>query len=125
METSKINAIKEDCKVDEWNIYRETVGKPSHGHILSLGVGVKAKDVYGSSSDESSKRARVDKQEELELKIKSLTEELQELRGLVSSMISNSDTQRPPATENVSSNEDVEQSIHVDEEQSNEDVDNW
>ncbi|KAL5773326.1 hypothetical protein ACOSQ2_013250 [Xanthoceras sorbifolium] len=87
METSKINAIKEDCKVDEWNIYRETVGKPSH-----------AKDVYGSSSDESSKRARVDKQEELELKIKSLTEELQELRGLVSSMISNSDTQRPPAT---------------------------
>ncbi|KAL5840296.1 hypothetical protein ACOSQ4_012904 [Xanthoceras sorbifolium] len=57
-----------------------------------------SKDVYGSSSDESSKRDRVDKQEELELKIKSLTEELQELRGLASSMISNSDTQRPPAS---------------------------
>ncbi|KAL5761833.1 hypothetical protein ACOSP7_018097 [Xanthoceras sorbifolium] len=105
--------------------FLETVGKPSHGHILGLGVGVKAKDVYGSSSDESSKRARVDKREELELKIKSLTEELQELRWLVSSMIFNSDTQRPLATTNVSSNADVEQSIHVDEEQSNEDVDNW
>ncbi|KAH7569384.1 hypothetical protein JRO89_XS06G0153200 [Xanthoceras sorbifolium] len=72
MEASETNAIKED-----W---------------------VKAKDVYGSSSDESSKRDRVDKQEELELKIKSLTEELKELRGLASSMISNSDTQRPPAS---------------------------
>ncbi|KAL5848788.1 hypothetical protein ACOSQ4_006801 [Xanthoceras sorbifolium] len=87
MEASKTNAIKVGCEVDEWNIYRETVGKPSH-----------AKEIYGSSNDESSKHARVDKQEELELKIKSLTEELQELRGLVSSMISNSDTQRPHAT---------------------------
>ncbi|KAL5789567.1 hypothetical protein ACOSQ2_004455 [Xanthoceras sorbifolium] len=86
--------------------FLETVGKPSHGHILGLGVGVKAKDIYGSSSDESSKRARVDKQEELELNIK----------RLISSMISNLDTQRPPATANISSNADVEQSIHVDEE---------
>ncbi|KAL5787229.1 hypothetical protein ACOSP7_004178 [Xanthoceras sorbifolium] len=86
--------------------FLETIRKPSHGHILGLGVGVKAKDVYGSSSDESSKRARIDKQEELELKIK----------RLVSSMISNLDTQRPPTTANVSSNADVEQSIHVDEE---------
>ncbi|KAL5741405.1 hypothetical protein ACOSP7_028137 [Xanthoceras sorbifolium] len=98
LEASKTNAIKEGCQVEELDIYRETVGKPSHGHILGLGVGVKAKDVYGLSGDGSSKHARINKQEELELKIKSLTKELQELRGLVSSMISNSDTQRPPAT---------------------------
>ncbi|KAH7571483.1 hypothetical protein JRO89_XS04G0060400 [Xanthoceras sorbifolium] len=46
---------------------------------ITLQIWVKAKDVYDSSSDESSKCARVDKQEELKLKIKSLTEELQEL----------------------------------------------
>ncbi|KAL5752447.1 hypothetical protein ACOSQ2_022954 [Xanthoceras sorbifolium] len=80
-------------KAKQLYIYMETIGKPLHGHILGLGVGVKAKDVYGSSSDESSKCAQ-----------------------LVSSMISNSDTQRPSVTANVSSNEDVEQSIHVDEE---------
>ncbi|KAL5754411.1 hypothetical protein ACOSP7_022631 [Xanthoceras sorbifolium] len=80
-------------KAKQLYIYMETIGKPLHGHILGLGVGVKAKDVYGSSSDESSKCAQ-----------------------LVSSMIFNSDTQRPSVTANVSLNEDVEQSIHVDEE---------
>ncbi|KAK1572485.1 hypothetical protein Q3G72_033332 [Acer saccharum] len=79
METKIKNAREEGSEVNVWDIYRETVGEPSHGRILGLGVGIKAKDVYGSSSEGSYKRARVDKTEELELKIKSMDEELQEL----------------------------------------------
>ncbi|KAK1578424.1 hypothetical protein Q3G72_030184 [Acer saccharum] len=101
----------------------ETVGEPSHGRILGLGVGIKAKDVYGSSSEGSYKRARVDKTEELELKIKSMDEELQELRGLVVAMMSNSNAQ-PPTMVNNSSNEDVERSDHATNKQLEEDVDN-
>ncbi|TXG53726.1 hypothetical protein EZV62_018982 [Acer yangbiense] len=97
METKIKNAREEGCEVNEWDIYRETVGEPSHGRILGLGVGVKAKDVYGSSSEGSYKRARVDKTEEFELKIKSMDEELQQLRGLVVAIMSNSNAQ-PPAT---------------------------
>ncbi|KAK3184784.1 hypothetical protein Dsin_032070 [Dipteronia sinensis] len=69
METKITNAREEGSKVNEWDIYRETVGEPSHGRILGLGVGVKAKDVYGSSREEIYKHARVDKTWELELKI--------------------------------------------------------
>ena len=97
METKIINAREEGFEVNEWDIYRETVREPSHGRILGLGVGVKAKDVYGPSSEGSYKRARVDKTEELELKIKSMDEKLQQLRGLVGAMMSNSYAQ-PPAT---------------------------
>ncbi|TXG57077.1 hypothetical protein EZV62_018390 [Acer yangbiense] len=123
METKIKNAREERSEVNEWDIYREKVGEPSHGHILGLGVSIKAKDVYGSSSEGSYKRARVDKTEEPELKIKSMDEELQQLRGLVVAMMSNSNAQ-PPTTVNNSSNEDVERSDHAADEQLEEDVDN-
>ncbi|KAK2638260.1 hypothetical protein Ddye_026055 [Dipteronia dyeriana] len=90
METKITNAREEGSEVNDWDIYRETIGEPSHGRILGLGVGIKAKDVYGSSSEGSYKRARVDKTEELELKIRSMDKELQQLRGLVVAMMSNS-----------------------------------
>ncbi|KAK0597485.1 hypothetical protein LWI29_025810 [Acer saccharum] len=123
MVTKIKNAREEGSEVNVWDIYRETVGEPSHGCILGLGVGIKAKDVYGSSSEGSYKRARVDKTEELELKIKSMDGELQELRGLVVAMMSNSNAQ-PPTTVNNSSNEDVERSDHATNKQLEEDVDN-
>ncbi|KAL0010044.1 hypothetical protein SO802_005152 [Lithocarpus litseifolius] len=31
-------------------IFHEVVGEPSHGHILGMGIGIKAKDVYGLTS---------------------------------------------------------------------------
>ncbi|KAL5785200.1 hypothetical protein ACOSQ2_007592 [Xanthoceras sorbifolium] len=61
------------------NIYRKVIGKASHGRVLDMGSGIKTNDVYGCCEG-SCKRARVDKNEELELKIKNMEEELQQYK---------------------------------------------
>ncbi|KAK3183738.1 hypothetical protein Dsin_031024 [Dipteronia sinensis] len=68
-------------EIDELNIYHEVVGKASHGRVLGMGSCIKAKDVYGCCEG-SSKLPRVDKTEELELKIKNMEEELQQYKAM-------------------------------------------
>ncbi|KAK1575041.1 hypothetical protein Q3G72_002075 [Acer saccharum] len=75
LEIKKAVAQDQGFEVDELNIYREVVRKASHGRVLGMGSCIKAKDVYGYCEG-SSKHARVDKTEELELKIKNLEEKL-------------------------------------------------
>ncbi|KAK2644702.1 hypothetical protein Ddye_019897 [Dipteronia dyeriana] len=81
LEAKKAAAHDQGFEIDELNIYREVVGKASHGRVLGLGSGIKAKDVYGCCEG-SCKRARVDKNEELELKIKNMGEELQQYKTM-------------------------------------------
>ncbi|KAH7565045.1 hypothetical protein JRO89_XS09G0118900 [Xanthoceras sorbifolium] len=79
LEAKKESAQDQGFKIDELNIYHEVVGKASHGRVLGMGLGIKANDVYGCCEG-SCKRARVDKNEELELKIKNMEEELQQYK---------------------------------------------
>ncbi|KAL5823227.1 hypothetical protein ACOSQ4_021127 [Xanthoceras sorbifolium] len=74
------------------------VGKASHGRVLGIGLGIKANDVYGCCKG-SCKRARVDKNEELELKIKNMEEELQQYK-FMKVIMSQSNIQLPSTTHN-------------------------
>ncbi|KAK2633857.1 hypothetical protein Ddye_028649 [Dipteronia dyeriana] len=76
LEANKATAQNQGFQIDELNIYREVVRKTSHGRVLGMGSGIKAKDVYGCCEG-SCKHAGVNKTEELELKIKNMEEELQ------------------------------------------------
>ena len=62
MDAIKAKAIFEGTKTNDYQIFREVVGEPSHGRILSMGIGIKAKDVYGltSSGKGCSKHCRED-----------------------------------------------------------------
>ena len=62
MDAIKAKAISEGTKTNDYQIFREVVGEPSHGCILSMGIGIKAKDLYGltSSGKGCSKRCRED-----------------------------------------------------------------
>ncbi|KAK0606131.1 hypothetical protein LWI29_034408 [Acer saccharum] len=81
LEANKASAQNQCFEIDELNIYREVVEKASHGQVLGMGLGIKVKDVYGCCEG-SCKRARVDKTEELELKIKNIEEELQQYKAM-------------------------------------------
>ncbi|KAK1548745.1 hypothetical protein Q3G72_014747 [Acer saccharum] len=134
LEAKKASAQDQGLETDELDIYREVVGEGSHGRVLGMGSGIKAKDVYGCC-ERSCKRARVDKTEELELKIKNMEEELQQykamkdeleqlkatqeevkqMRELMKVMMSQSNIQLPPTTADVSPNcpdNGVEHTMH-------------
>ncbi|TXG72813.1 hypothetical protein EZV62_001392 [Acer yangbiense] len=81
LEAKKASAQDQGLETDELNIYHEVVGKASHGPVLGMGSGIKAKDVYGCC-ERSCKRERVDKTEELKLKIKNMEEELQQYKAI-------------------------------------------
>ena len=75
MDAIKAKAISEATKTNDYQIFREVVGEPSHGCILGMGIGIKAKDVYGltSSSKGCSKRCREDftkEKEDLEARLR-------------------------------------------------------
>ena len=75
MDAIKAKAISEGTKTNDYQIFREVVGEPSHGCILGMGIGIKAKDVYGltSSSKGCSKRCREDftkEKEDLEARLR-------------------------------------------------------
>ena len=46
----KAKAVSEGTKTNDYQNFHEVVGKPSHGHILGMGIGIKAKDVYSLTS---------------------------------------------------------------------------
>ncbi|KAH7549663.1 hypothetical protein JRO89_XS13G0063700 [Xanthoceras sorbifolium] len=76
----KLEAQKASAQ-DQEPKYREVVGKASHGWVLGTGLGIKTKDVYGCCEG-ICKHAKVDKIEELELKIKNIEEELQQYKEM-------------------------------------------
>ncbi|KAL5758261.1 hypothetical protein ACOSP7_020872 [Xanthoceras sorbifolium] len=122
LEAKKESAQDQGFKIDELNIYHEVVGKASHGRVLGIGLGIKANDVYGCCKG-SCKRARVDKNEELELKIKNMEEELQQYKVMKDDDRNNwiklyirFDVQDPPpetSTKRSVSNRDAEHNEQV------------
>ncbi|KAL0012247.1 hypothetical protein SO802_007355 [Lithocarpus litseifolius] len=91
MDAIKAKAVSEGTKTNDYQIFREVVGEPSHGRILGMGIGIKAKDVYGltSSGQGCSKRCREDftkekedleacLREEMDSKLAKVVEKLEE-----------------------------------------------
>ncbi|KAH7662021.1 hypothetical protein IHE45_15G103000 [Dioscorea alata] len=59
MDNIRSTATSEGSIVNEWEIYRNVIGEPSHGCVIGLGTGIQGKDVYGSSSSQTcSKRCK-------------------------------------------------------------------
>nr|POF25758.1 hypothetical protein CFP56_75444 [Quercus suber] len=50
MDAIKAKAISEGTKTNDYQIFCKVVGEPSHDRILGMGIGIKAKDVYGLTS---------------------------------------------------------------------------
>ena len=50
MDAIKAKVVSEGTKTNDYQIFHEVIGEPSHGHILGMGIGMKAKDVYGLTS---------------------------------------------------------------------------
>ena len=50
MDAIKAKAVFEGTKTNDYQIFREVVGEPSHGRVLGMGIGIKAKNVYGLTS---------------------------------------------------------------------------
>ena len=50
MDAIKAKVVFEGTKTNDYHIFREVVGEPSHGRILGMGIGIKVKDVYGLTS---------------------------------------------------------------------------
>ncbi|CAL9000389.1 unnamed protein product, partial [Prunus brigantina] len=48
MENKKATATEEENEVNDWDIYKEVIGRPSHFRTLGLGGGYSTKDVYPS-----------------------------------------------------------------------------
>nr|POE57681.1 hypothetical protein CFP56_38463 [Quercus suber] len=75
MDAIKAKAVSEGIKTNDYQIFCEVVGEPSHGCILGMGIGIKAKDVYDltSSGKGCSKICREDftkEKEDLEAHLK-------------------------------------------------------
>ena len=50
MDAIKAKAVFEGTKTNDYQIFCDVIGEPSHGRILGIGIGIKAKDVYGLTS---------------------------------------------------------------------------
>ncbi|XP_065638208.1 uncharacterized protein LOC136071160 [Quercus suber] len=75
MDAIEAKAVSEGTKTNDYQIFREVVGEPSHGRVLGMGVGIKAKDVYSltSSVKGCSKHCREDftkEKEDLEARLR-------------------------------------------------------
>ncbi|CAL8151915.1 unnamed protein product [Prunus armeniaca] len=92
MENKKVAATEDENEVDDWDIYKEVIGGPSHGRILGLGGGYSIKDVYPSDDQGCNKRICLEREEEhekLKEEVKDLKSVLYELKDLVQSMREN------------------------------------
>ncbi|VVA31565.1 PREDICTED: LOC107623553 isoform [Prunus dulcis] len=92
MENKKVAATEDENEVDDWDIYKEVIGGPSHGRILGLGGGYSTKDVYPSDDQDCNKRICLEREEEhekLKEEVKDLKSVLYELKDLVQSMREN------------------------------------
>ncbi|CAL9012895.1 unnamed protein product [Prunus brigantina] len=82
MENKKADVEQENLDVNDWDIYREVIA-PSHGRVLGLGGGVKAKDAYYSSTNQNCNKRRC---VELEENHEHLKEELNDVKGQLSTL---------------------------------------
>ncbi|CAL8175809.1 unnamed protein product [Prunus armeniaca] len=82
MENKKAAVEQENLDVNDWDIYREVIA-PSHGSVLGLGGGVKAKDAYYSSTNQNCNKRRC---VELEENHEHLKEELNDVKGQLSTL---------------------------------------
>ena len=58
MDAIKAKAVSEGTATNDYQIFHEVVGEPSHGRIPGMGIGIKAKDVYGLASSGKGYRKR-------------------------------------------------------------------
>ncbi|CAL8162438.1 unnamed protein product [Prunus armeniaca] len=79
MENKKATATEEENEVNDWDIYKKVIGRPSHCRTLDLGGGYSTKDVYPSYGQDCSKRICLECEEEYE----KLKEEVKDLRNVV------------------------------------------
>ncbi|KAL6292966.1 hypothetical protein ACE6H2_001108 [Prunus campanulata] len=82
MENKKAAVEQENLDVNDWDIYKEVIA-PSHGRVLGLGGGVKAKDVYYASTNQNCNKRRC---VELEENHGHLKEELNDVKGQLSTL---------------------------------------
>ncbi|KAH7529533.1 hypothetical protein JRO89_XSUnG0034300 [Xanthoceras sorbifolium] len=88
LEAKKASAQDQGFEIDELNIYREVVGKASHGRVLGMGSGIKANDVYGCCEG-SCKR------------LKATQEEVKQMREFMKVIMSESNIQLASTTVDV------------------------
>ncbi|XP_039129731.1 uncharacterized protein LOC120265819 isoform X2 [Dioscorea cayenensis subsp. rotundata] len=85
------SATSEGSLINEWEIYRNVTGEPSHGRVLGLGTCVKGKDVYGSSSSQTCSKKCEEKskreEEEWEGCFKKMESTINELQQQVLAMV--------------------------------------
>ncbi|KAL6294036.1 hypothetical protein ACE6H2_002178 [Prunus campanulata] len=79
---AKYQKDEENLDVNDWDIYKEVIA-PSHGRVLGLGGGVKAKDVYYASTNQNCNKRRC---VELEENHGHLKEELNDVKGQLSTL---------------------------------------
>ncbi|KAL0017281.1 hypothetical protein SO802_004350 [Lithocarpus litseifolius] len=62
MDAIKAKAVFKGTKTNDYQIFHEVVGEPSHGRVLGMGIDIKVKDVCGltSSGKGCSKRCKED-----------------------------------------------------------------
>ncbi|BBH07067.1 hypothetical protein Prudu_018879, partial [Prunus dulcis] len=85
MENKMVAATEEENQVDDWDIYKEVIGGPSHDRILGLDGGYSTKDVYPSYDQGCNKRIYLKREEEhekLKEEVKDLKSVLYELKDL-------------------------------------------
>ena len=66
MELLKATILSEGDTLNEWNIHEQVVGVSKNGIVTGVGLGLKAKDIYGSNSLEKgcSKHCQVEREME-------------------------------------------------------------
>ncbi|KAM1020819.1 hypothetical protein TB1_041237 [Malus domestica] len=92
MDNKKNTAMEEQNEVNDWVIYKEVIGGPSHGRLLGVGVGFSTKDAYPSNSQNCNKRMcleREESHEQLKDQVHTLTDKLNSLQELVERLMPN------------------------------------
>ncbi|RXH92011.1 hypothetical protein DVH24_021034 [Malus domestica] len=92
MDNKKNTAMEEQNEVNDWVIYMEVIGGPSHGRLLGVDAGYSTKDTYPSNSQSCNKcmcLEREESHEQLKDQVNTLTNKLNSLQELVERLMSN------------------------------------
>ncbi|CAN1236934.1 hypothetical protein LINGRAPRIM_LOCUS1784 [Linum grandiflorum] len=91
MKARQVASIDEGVIPNDWDIYHDVIGKPKHGRVLGMGVGVKVTDVFGySSASGCSKRCeeeRIKEKEKTDALLKNTQDKLTELQNSLPNMV--------------------------------------
>ncbi|TQE11608.1 hypothetical protein C1H46_002810 [Malus baccata] len=92
MDNKKNTAMEEQNEVNDWVIYKEVIGGPSHDRLLGVGAGFSTEDAYSSNSQSCNKRMcleREESHEQLKDQVNTLTNKLNSLEELVERLMPN------------------------------------